>query len=160
MHAMTSRADRLMEEQEMAAESGDPTGRTALAWLPAGDYEQALTLWPELAGSDLVAGPDGPLPHRLYCRAMQERLVEFAEAGAPGLSVAPIRVAPFTAWCTEKAYDPDSAEARAEFAAHLASGADPDVVSWPPRRNQPCWCGSGRKYKKCCAAKSVEVEKL
>jgi SEC-C motif len=146
-----------MQEQETAAESGDPIGRMAFAWFPAGDYEQALSLWPDLAGSDLVVGPDGPLPHQLYCRAMQEQLVEFAEANAPGLSVAPIRVAPFTAWCTEKAYDPDSAEARAEYAAHLAAGADPDVVSWPPGRNQPCWCGSGRKYKKCCAETSFEV---
>jgi SEC-C motif len=23
-------------------------------------------------------------------------------------------------------------------------------VQWPPARNQPCWCGSGVKYKKCC----------
>ncbi|MET9315984.1 SEC-C metal-binding domain-containing protein [Kribbella sp. NPDC003505] len=23
-------------------------------------------------------------------------------------------------------------------------------VEWPPPRNQPCWCGSGIKYKKCC----------
>jgi SEC-C motif len=146
-----------MQEQETAAESGDPTGRMAFAWLPAGDYEQALALWPDLAASDLVAGPDGPLPHRLYCRAMQQKLVEFAEAGAPGLAVAPIRVAPFTAWCTEKAYDPDSAEARAEYAAQLAAGADPDVISWPPGRNQPCWCGSGANYKKCCATQSFEV---
>ena len=21
---------------------------------------------------------------------------------------------------------------------------------WPPQRNEPCWCGSERKYKKCC----------
>lgn len=21
-----------------------------------------------------------------------------------------------------------------------------------PERNEPCWCGSGRKYKKCCGA--------
>lgn len=141
----------------MAPESSDPVVNVALAWLPAGDYEQALTLWPELAGSDLVAGPDGPLPHRRYCRAMEHKLVEFAEAGAHRLSVAPIRVAPFTTWCTEKAYNPDSAEARAEFAAHLAASTDPDVVSWPPGRNELCWCSSGRKYKKCCAADSFEV---
>lgn len=146
-----------MQEQETAARSGDPIDRVALAWLPAGDYERAVSLWPDLAGSDLVAGPDGPLPHQQYCRAMQQKLVEFAETRVSGLSVAPIRVAPFTAWCTEKAYDPDSAEARAEFAAHLAAGADPDVVSWPPGRNQSCWCGSGRKYKKCCAATSFEA---
>lgn len=23
-------------------------------------------------------------------------------------------------------------------------------VPWPPERNQPCWCGSDQKYKKCC----------
>jgi len=23
---------------------------------------------------------------------------------------------------------------------------------WPPQRNQRCWCGSDRKYKKCCGA--------
>jgi hypothetical protein len=23
-------------------------------------------------------------------------------------------------------------------------------VAWPPGRNDRCWCGSGRKYKKCC----------
>jgi tetratricopeptide (TPR) repeat protein len=29
-------------------------------------------------------------------------------------------------------------------------------VAWPPGRNQPCWCGSGRKYKKCCAATNFD----
>jgi len=24
------------------------------------------------------------------------------------------------------------------------------LVSWPPARTAPCWCGSGRKYKQCC----------
>jgi tetratricopeptide (TPR) repeat protein len=131
-----------------------PVNTVTLAWLPAGDYEQAVKLWPELAASEPVAGPDGPLPHRLYCRAMQQRLVELSQAGLPGLAIAPVRVAPFTAWCTEQGQQPDS-EARATYAAHLAANADPGVVCWPPRRNQPCWCGSGRKYKKCCAAPSL-----
>lgn len=26
------------------------------------------------------------------------------------------------------------------------------AVEWPPGRNQPCWCGSQTKYKKCCGA--------
>lgn len=29
-----------------------------------------------------------------------------------------------------------------------ASGAGP--VTWEPGRNDPCWCGSGTKYKRCC----------
>ncbi|MEO5876158.1 MAG: SEC-C domain-containing protein [Streptosporangiaceae bacterium] len=27
-------------------------------------------------------------------------------------------------------------------------------IAWPPGRNDTCWCGSGAKYKKCCAAPS------
>ncbi|GAB3727668.1 SEC-C domain-containing protein [Nocardiopsis nanhaiensis] len=26
---------------------------------------------------------------------------------------------------------------------------------WPPERNKPCWCASGRKYKKCCGSPSL-----
>ncbi|MDG4822319.1 SEC-C domain-containing protein [Asanoa sp. WMMD1127] len=26
--------------------------------------------------------------------------------------------------------------------------------SWPPARNDACWCGSGAKYKKCCLPRS------
>jgi hypothetical protein len=28
-----------------------------------------------------------------------------------------------------------------------------DTIAWPPPRNAPCWCDSGRKYKKCCGAR-------
>ncbi|MFD8005947.1 SEC-C metal-binding domain-containing protein [Streptomyces mirabilis] len=31
--------------------------------------------------------------------------------------------------------------------------AHPDESpAWPPSRNGPCWCDSGRKYRKCCGA--------
>ena len=48
----------------------------------------------------------------------------------------------------ESGHDPGSGEARASYAAtlHQAGGA----TTWPPGRNEPCWCASGRKYKKCC----------
>jgi uncharacterized protein YecA (UPF0149 family) len=26
----------------------------------------------------------------------------------------------------------------------------PTMVTWPPARTATCWCGSGRKYKRCC----------
>ena len=35
-----------------------------------------------------------------------------------------------------------------------------DDLPWPPGRNDPCWCGSGGKYKKCCLPRgreSVEI---
>ena len=30
--------------------------------------------------------------------------------------------------------------------------AQDDGEAWPPGRNDVCWCGSERKYKKCCGA--------
>ena len=101
------------KEQARSRWSADPepeapyaVDTVALAWLPAGDYEQAVEFWPELAESDLVAGPDGPITHARYCRAMQQKLVELSIAGMPGLAVAPVRVAPFTAWCAEQGQQP------------------------------------------------------
>ncbi|GAA1568628.1 SEC-C domain-containing protein [Kribbella karoonensis] len=31
-------------------------------------------------------------------------------------------------------------------------------VAWPPSRNEPCWCGSAVKYKKCCGGALPAVE--
>jgi hypothetical protein len=138
-------------ENELAPEPTGGVDTVAIAWLPAEDYEQATMLWPDFAESDRVAGPDGPLPHAQYCRAFQQQIAEYAEAGAPGMVIAPVQVAPFTAWCVEQGHQPDST-ARAEYAGHLAATADPGLIPWPPGRNEPCWCGSGVKYKKCCAA--------
>jgi hypothetical protein len=41
------------------------------------------------------------------------------------------------------------------LAAMLSDSADADAepgprLAWPPGRNDPCWCGSRAKYKKCC----------
>lgn len=126
----------------------------AVAWLPADEYQQALTRWPEFAASDLVVGSDGPLSHAAYCLALQQKLAGFAAAGCPALVLAPVRVARFSAWCAEHGHEPDSASAHAGYAAHLAATNDPALTVWPPGRNEPCWCGSVRKYKTCCEATS------
>ena len=28
---------------------------------------------------------------------------------------------------------------------------------WPPGRNEPCWSGSERKYKRCCGAPAADT---
>lgn len=134
--------------------AAQPVTGLAWAWLPADDYVIALRLWPELANSELVAGPAGPVPHAQYCRALQAQLMATAEAGCLRLKVAPLRVAAFRQWCVEHDKTPDSA-ARAQYVAQLDAADDPTMIPWPPGRNQPCWCGSRRKYKKCCAATQI-----
>jgi uncharacterized protein YecA (UPF0149 family) len=46
--------------------------------------------------------------------------------------------------------DPAASETRAGYAADQARTQPSTLIAWPPERNHPCWCGSSRKYKKCC----------
>ncbi|PIV98275.1 MAG: hypothetical protein CO108_14750 [Deltaproteobacteria bacterium CG_4_9_14_3_um_filter_63_12] len=38
----------------------------------------------------------------------------------------------------------------------MAGAAPPVTRPATPRRNEPCACGSGLKYKACCARKDAE----
>ncbi len=128
----------------------------ALAWLPADEYAEWPQRWPDLSDSSLLHDEDGkPVTHVAYCRRMEGRLRAHSEAGMPRLSVVPVRAAEFNPWVADNAPDePDPAQLRAQYAADVAR--DPSrTVTWPPGRNDPCWCDSGRKYKKCCGAPGV-----
>jgi len=79
---------------------------------------------------------------------VRESIRDCAMSNPPGprSTLDPILLEDYLAWCDERGEDPG--QARASYAAHcLAEG---DVLPWPPGRNEPCWCGPGRKYKGCC----------
>lgn len=131
----------------------EPAGQAlvALAWLPADEYAAWPQRWPDLADSPLCHDEDGdPISHAVYCRRMEGRLRAHRESGVARLSVVPVRRAEFDPWVADNAPDePDPSQLRARYAADVAR--DPSrTIAWPPGRNDPCWCGSGRKYKKCC----------
>ncbi|WP_143121703.1 SEC-C domain-containing protein [Saccharopolyspora antimicrobica] len=44
----------------------------------------------------------------------------------------------------------DDPATHTEFTAEAARLGQ--AAPWPPERNDACWCGSARKYKKCCGA--------
>ncbi|MBM0239880.1 SEC-C domain-containing protein [Micromonospora sp. ATA32] len=151
--AVQAARERAVEEtrhRRLPSVAAAPAERMALAWawFPADEYAEALRRWPDLAES---GGPaEGGRDHASYCRALHATLVQATDAGMTGIRIAPIRIGEYLAWCADRGEDPG--QARAVFAAHLAADRPSDLVAWPPGRNQPCWCGSGRKYKKCCAA--------
>jgi tetratricopeptide (TPR) repeat protein len=121
------------------------------AWLPQDEFGSFAERWPDIAASEIVLGGRGGIvTHAEYSRRMEQRLRSARDEGVTRIRIAPVRWAEFSAWC-EQTGDEDAAQLRARYAAHL--GRDPSrVIAWPPGRNEPCWCGSGRKYKKCCAA--------
>jgi hypothetical protein len=59
-------------------------------------------------------------------------------------------------WMDEEADDFDEAEDDEEF-DYIP---EPIVVPPKPGRNDPCWCGSGKKYKKCHLAADEEAGRV
>lgn len=76
----------------------------------------------------------------------------WANCERPALLIVPLRASELTRWVADNQADErDPAQLRARYAADLGRDLS-RTIAWPPGRNEPCWCGSGRKYKKCCAA--------
>lgn len=139
----------LTARQARAGIERSRTGQAAVlafGWFPFGEFDAALARWPELAdrwGADT---------HTAYCRAQETHMSEVARAGGTRIRLVPIRVGAYEAWCAGHGEDPATSQARAAYAAETARTSTAELIVWPPARNNPCWCGSGTKYKKCCAA--------
>lgn len=132
------------DDEDRLAERSRPTfpeaTSYAVAWYPRDQIEAALERWPGLTAD--LEDPDA------YCRVIEARLREVQAATGRTPSVAPLEVRRFLEFASEEGLDPSTGGARSRFAAFL--GSRDETVPWPPGRNDPCWCGSGRKYKRCC----------
>jgi hypothetical protein len=118
----------------------DALERTAIAvgWLPAGEHARALTAWPdfgqETEGTD-HAGYSLALDRRMRGTARRPVLVE-------------LDVDEVQAWATRHGWEPGWGITHSQVAAEAERQGR--GRAWPPGRNEPCWCGSGDKYKRCC----------
>lgn len=116
--------------------------RITLAWFPRDQIDAAFVRWPSLAGD--LEDPEA------YCRAMEGTLRAMSAGTGRNPSVAPLRVERLIAFAGERGLRPDSGETRGQLAAELDRRGE--TIAWPPGRNESCWCGSGRKYKRCCGS--------
>lgn len=115
----------------------------ALAWFPKDEWSKAIVEWPELLDTM-------PADHDAYSKQVESHLREAAarEPGSPDVS--PLSVEALIAEYGDDAGEPLS---RAAMGANVARRGD--AISWPPGRNDPCWCQSGAKYKACCGSTLV-----
>ena len=83
-----------------------------------------------------------------------ERALRAAARDTPGVPLHTATATPdqITAFAMAADLDPAEPATRERWAQALDPGA---LQPWPPERNQSCWCGSGRKYKKCCGSPTV-----
>lgn len=114
----------------------------AVGWFPGGEWTEAIKRWPDLL-------EDLPTGHREYSRAIEARVKRIARhVGGRRMHISPLTVVGLEDHASGQGEHPGSAQARSGYAAEVLRTGD--AMSWPPGRNDPCWCGSGRKYKKCC----------
>ena len=114
-----------------------------LAWFPAPEYTRALATWPSFA-EDYEHGP-----YAAYCARLELLLRNLKAQGVARLALTPITIDDYLAWCAEHDRDPEQSDSRARYATELLERGE-TINPWPPQRNDRCWCGTERKYKKCC----------
>lgn len=120
----------------------------AVGWFPREQHADALRGWPDLH-DDLADADD-------YCRHIERHLRELVEATGRRPRIAPLTVKELLELQEREGLD--AADARARLAADLHRRGE--ALDWPPGRNDPCWCGSGRKYKRCLRPVISPVETL
>jgi len=147
-----ARAERRLTREELGLEHDEDDWATgpvrrvertvyAVGWFPRDDRAAALERWPDLAGD--LGDPDA------YCRSVEERLRDMRLTTGQRPTVAPLKVERLVEFAAGEGMDAGDSEVRAKFAAELYRRGQ--TLPWPPGRNEACWCGSGRKYKRCCA---------
>ncbi len=133
----------------------------APAWSPAGSdgryaYEAAvvMVLWPEsqhralMARWPHLAGDVGATWEEHRRRV--ERHCVFAERDT-GMAVNQVaaELRGFEAWLARRGVQRPTGDDLRDYHPDVRHAAE-GLVAWPPDRVGPCWCGSGRKYKRCC----------
>jgi tetratricopeptide (TPR) repeat protein len=116
----------------------------ATPYFPRDEFERAVAAWPAFA-EDWCA--DG---HEAYALELDQRMRAVSGSAPRRPVVVPLTVDDVVEHAAVHDIDPDWAEARARTAYEIAREAPERVIAWPPGRNDPCWCGSGRKHKRCC----------
>jgi hypothetical protein len=123
----------------VAAEPGRAQypGRTQFLMFQRDELPEAQRRWPSVFDE---------VPEEYYARG--ERVYhDYRDGGLAAIRLVPAKAADLAAFAARVGESAEDGGLRARFAA----SADPaTTLAWPPERNAGCWCGSGRKYKKCC----------
>ena len=114
----------------------------ATPYFPREEFARAVAEWPSFAAD---WADDG---HEAYALELDRRMRAIAPGAPRHPVVVPLTVARVHELAAANEFDAEAAEARARAAYEVAQ--DGGALPWPPGRNDPCWCGSGKKYKKCC----------
>ncbi len=133
-----------LEDHLLDLPSDTGVARIAVLYWPPDEFTAALARRPAIAD-------DYGDTHEEHRRLVEGHLRQLrTDRPGLGVAVAPATLDDYLAFAAERDGHEWDASTRAGYAAHCARLGR--TVPWPPGRNDPCWCGSGTKYKRCCGA--------
>jgi hypothetical protein len=139
-------ADRLQDAVQGVIDADDERYEgTALLFWPKAEFDRVVMRWPALAEAYGSSWDE----HRIR---LKRGLELWADSGRTGLAVLAGSADELAGYAARVGGDPSDPDVRQGYAQHLEN--HPRETAWPPGRNDPCWCGSPMKYKKCCLPRS------
>jgi hypothetical protein len=141
-------ADAVDEAFDSAVRHGDEVLHTIEDLREQSKNRDVVLYWPEHEFIELRrlfpnVSPETHVEHR---REVQEVLSRRDARRALAVGT----VADFRRYTGSHGLPGAEVESRARYARDLVRRGE--VGRWPPDRNEPCWCGSGHKYKRCCGS--------
>ncbi len=122
-----------------------------LLWWPSAEYARVMRQLPELR--EVLGAPWRDHTARVE-RAMVAAVAAEAtgvSSGAAQLALAAAEYEKFVLYLERTGADPRLAAVMTAFTEHAGAGYQ-HPAPWPPGRRDPCWCGSKKRYHRCCAA--------
>jgi hypothetical protein len=126
-----------------------------LLWWPHAEYGRLVRQVPEVA--DILGSTWREHTARVESfLAVTAPATAGAAATTPGTGAAQMLLAhadfaKFVAYLEKAQADPRRSTVQTAFTRHAGAGyAYP--ARWPPGKRFPCWCGSPKKYQRCCGA--------
>lgn len=122
-------------------EHGEPFDGVVL-WWDADTFAAVRARWP---GSTTRYADN----HDDYLWQIQREAAAYSDAGATHVRMVNGQLPDYESYAQRVGRDPGESTTRSDFGEWYARTHPERTLLWPPQRNEPCWCGSGRKYKKC-----------
>ncbi|MEV7871726.1 SEC-C domain-containing protein [Streptomyces sp. NPDC088124] len=143
----------MMRNEMLAAEEAAARNERDAAAARPRTVMPCVLFWPEVEFGRLLdtwaeAADEYGTEHAGHLRQVERTLRDLSDQGGVRLAVGQGSVADLDEYARGRDTSPAVPATRSAYAAELARTGRAD--DWPPPRNGPCWCRSGRKYKKCC----------
>ena len=143
--------DALVPELSSSDADAPTTGEDLLEMLDAGIIPQQTRMLTFQRDQRRLAQQRWPSeytqPEDDYYTNAENRWREIRDGGVPTITIVPADVHALSAFADRHGVSPTDPAIKRRYCQTVPVT---DTLSRPPERNAVCWCGTGRKYKKCC----------